>query len=116
MPVCKDCKLEVEYACTDPYCCIVGNGKIYRPSNGTEGADFMNQWCCRCERDREYQQDETQGEPCEILGRTFSFNVEDAEYPREWCYKDGKPTCTDFVPAGDEVPRKPCPLTEDMFK
>ena len=87
----------------------------YRPSNGTEGGSFMCDWCCKCERDRKYQEDEDKGEPCDILSRTFVFDIDDPEYPVEWIYKDGQPTCTAFIPAGDAVPAPRCTRTEDMF-
>lgn len=88
----------------------------YRPSNGTEGAEFMSEWCFQCERDREYLNDEDKGNPCEIIARTFAYNVDHQEYPKEWRYKEGRPICTAFIPAGEAVPVPPCTRTEDMFE
>jgi len=62
----------------------------YRPSNGTEGEFFMEQFCYRCTK---YEWDKG----CDIQLRTMFFDVEDDEYPQEWQYDEtGKPTCTDF--------------------
>ena len=65
----------------------------YRPSNGTEGIGFYENWCSRCRHDG--PDDEDGG--CQILCRTLTFNVTDSEYPEEWTYDDeGSPTCTAF--------------------
>lgn len=88
----------------------------YRPSNGTEGEMFMNAWCFRCERDRD--------EDCDILARSFAFNVDDPRYPKEWVCKwvaadDGFPSpiprCTAFWPLGEPLPTPRCQRTADMF-
>lgn len=66
--------------------------ELYQPSNGTEGAIFMGEFCDRC-----LNQPEDLNEGCEILGRTFFLNTKDKNYPREWRYTDeGEPTCTAF--------------------
>lgn len=78
--------------------------KLYRPSNGTEGLYFRARFCDQCERDREYM-GTGEGEGCPIYGATLVFDVDDPHYPREWRRdKDGKPTCTAFVPLGGQVP------------
>lgn len=65
----------------------------YRPSNGTEGIGFYENWCERCRHDR--PDDEDGG--CRILCRTLMFNVDEPGYPDEWIYDDtGNPTCTAF--------------------
>ncbi|WP_424682949.1 hypothetical protein [Frateuria sp. YIM B11624] len=82
--------------------------KLYRPSNGTEGAGFIDHWCGNCARDAD--------ENCPILARTFQLDVTDPEYPAEWCYGDaGVPQCTAFVPDGEPVPPARCERTIDMF-
>ena len=79
-------------------------GELYQPSNGTEGEGFWDRFCFECERDRAFQEDESD-EGCEILLRTMLYSIRDPEYPREWCYgKDGKPTCTAFLPIGSKYP------------
>jgi hypothetical protein len=64
--------------------------KPYRPSNGTEGEFFMAQFCYRCSKH------DTEG-GCPIQFATMSYEITDAEYPKEWIYDaDGKETCTAF--------------------
>ena len=64
----------------------------YRPSNGTEGEIFMQEFCDSC----------IYGDPgnekyCEIIKKTMMFDVDDREYPIEWRYgEDGQPICTKF--------------------
>lgn len=48
----------------------------YRPSNGSEGADFMARWCGRCTHDDDGR--------CGIALDTMIYQVTDAEYPAEW--------------------------------
>lgn len=96
-------------------------GQKYRPSNGTEGAVFMEAWCCRCQRDRSMREGEPvdecdDNELCPIIGDTMAYSTEDPGYPVEWQYgKDGQPCCTAFIPAGDPVPPTRCEHTADMF-
>ena len=71
----------------------------YRPSNGTEGMGFYENWCSRCRHDR--PEDEDGG--CDILRRTFAFQVADEQYPDEWTYDEGGSSCcTAFEEAGKE--------------
>lgn len=67
----------------------------YRPSNGTEGAGFMSRWCDRCERDRDYRDND--GDSCPIAANTFVYDWNDPNYPVEW-REDGPegPRCTAF--------------------
>ena len=64
----------------------------YRPSNGTEGEIFMQEFCDSC----------IHGDPgnekiCTIVDRTLWHDIDDKEYPIEWRYgEDGQPTCTKF--------------------
>lgn len=92
----------------------------FRPSNGTEGDIFFANWCHQCARDKAMSEgkdyDEcTDDEMCKIIGATMCYDIEDAEYPTEWIYKDGTPTCTAFVKAGEAIPLR-CELTVDMFE
>lgn len=51
---------------------------------------FMERWCYQCTKD-------SRDSPCEILGNSFFFNIDDLEYPGEWQYgSDGQPKCTAF--------------------
>lgn len=92
----------------------------FRPSNGTVGHAFWNDWCCKCQRDRSMREgceiDECDDdEKCEILGKTMLYQVEDPEYPIEWQVKDGRAVCTAFIEAGKDVPRPRCQHTADLF-
>lgn len=69
--------------------------RLYRPSNGTEGADFQARFCNRCKRDREWREHERN--PCFIWTGALCFNTEDEHYPAELQYDEsGAPTCTAF--------------------
>lgn len=62
-------------------------GTKYRPSNGTEGKMFFNEFCDRCKKISD----------CEIIGKTMAFDMDDPEYPTEWQYgEDGQPVCMAF--------------------
>ncbi len=93
----------------------------YQPSNGSEGAAFIGEWCCHCQRDKAMRDgcdfDECDdNELCPIIAKTFAFKVTDERYPSEWCYdKNGQPCCTAFVAVGDPIPIKD-ELTIDMFE
>lgn len=63
--------------------------KKYRPSNGTEGIDFMGRFCDRCKKDINCD--------CPIIAATMAFRIADPEYPEEWQYvEQGRPVCTAF--------------------
>jgi len=86
----------------------------YLPSNGSEGAGFFENWCCHCARDKAMREgvdfDECDdNEVCGIIAAAFRGPV------AEWIYKNGEPTCTAYVPAG-ETPAQRCERTEDMFR
>jgi hypothetical protein len=69
----------------------------YRPSNGTAGMAFDEQWCSRCERDRARREDPG-ADGCGILNATLVNDVNDPDYPSEWTYDaSGAPRCTAFV-------------------
>ena len=91
--------------------------KPYRPSNGTEGMMFREEWCNRCEHERLYREYEIRGyrgprpESCSILDATLFLATDDPEYPKEWVYDpeamkrdgcltigEGGARCTAFVP------------------
>jgi hypothetical protein len=71
--------------------------RLYRPSNGTEGAGFIEHFCERCRHDAKYRETDDGADGCDILRRAFLHMPADSEYPREWVYgPDGVPTCTAF--------------------
>ena len=64
----------------------------YRPSNGTEGEWFMEEWCGRCQ---------IKG-ICKIWPQTFLYHITDPEYPSQWIYdENGAPICVSFRDAGE---------------
>lgn len=75
--------------------------KPYRPSNGTEGVDFMERWCFRCKRDAAFQADHD-AEGCPILSDSFIKEVPEWVYDPETYFKtgegEGAPRCTAFEP------------------
>lgn len=66
------------------------DGTPYRPSNGTEGMIFEDNYCSRCRNDVR--------DDCEILLRSMLFSIGDDQYPDEWQWQDGDPACTAFEP------------------
>ena len=92
--------------------------RLYRPSSGTEGFGFMEQWCGNCERDKEWSEgkpfDECgPDEACQLIADAFAYKVTDPEYPSEWVRaQDGRPMCLAFKRNG--TPYR-CLLTVDMF-
>ncbi len=73
----------------------------YRPSNGTEGMDFMEQFCDRCEKDARYRQTQDGRDGCPIASASMLFGVEETGYPKEWIQNEGPwetsdPRCTAF--------------------
>ena len=69
----------------------------YRPSNGTEGMDFMEEWCFRCKREPE----DPTVPGCPILSDTFFYEKSDPRYPKEWVRDEQGPRCTAFDAKGD---------------
>ncbi len=70
--------------------------KKYQPSNGTEGAEFVEKHCMRCIHCDPDPDGEKQ---CLIWMRTLMHNVNDPEYPKEWIVNEqGVPTCTAHQP------------------
>jgi len=61
----------------------------YRPSNGTEGACFIDYFCCKCWYDR--------NEDCPTLADAFAYDLGEEGYPAEWVQDEGGPRCTLFT-------------------
>ena len=91
--------------------------KLYRPSNSTEGDWFDHKWCEHCERDKLYRDadDPNPDDGCQIIARSFAYSIGDQQYPREWRYVDGEPTCTAFMRKGDKRQTPRCERTGDLF-
>lgn len=67
-------------------------GKLYQPSNGTEGDWFTSKFCMRCIH---CDPDPSGKKQCDILCRSLCFTTKDPEYPKEWVYDvSDKPVCT----------------------
>lgn len=75
--------------------------RSYRPSNGTEGMDFMDKFCLRCERDRKFRETQDGEDGCPIVADTFVYETDDHRYPKEWiCEEDfSEARCTAFEEA-----------------
>ena len=82
--------------------------KKYEPSNGTEGAWFMEVFCHQCEHDRKFREKENPDDACNILNRSLAFGCGDKEYPEEWICSDNyeEPICTAFVEEKSEEAEK----------
>jgi len=90
--------------------------ELYRPSNGTEGMYFTDQFCDQCMHQNPNPEADKN---CDICMRAFCYGVNDPEYPIEWTYDAlGKPTCTAFIswnwdedgdPDDPENPKAPPP-------
>jgi len=88
-------------------------GGLWRPANGTEGADFEANWCRHCLHSKpnvwedEFGNEVVSG--CDIVDRAFLGHV----IALEWVVRDGRPACTAF----SEDPANParCLKTMEMF-
>jgi len=88
----------------------------YRPSNGTEGADFEDCYCNRCARDAAFRETNYEGDPalgCQILADTFVYAITDPKYPKEWIEDELGPRCTAFTTDSSKPMR--CDKTLDLF-
>lgn len=70
--------------------------RSYRPSNGTEGLDFREEFCFRCERDRAFRETDGEEAGCRILGDTLIYMADDPRYPKEWVQDEQGARCTAF--------------------
>jgi len=63
----------------------------YRPSNGSEGECFQEEFCYKCQFYDDYF-------GCPILNATAVFDVANKKYPNQWTADDGfeNPTCSGF--------------------
>ena len=70
-------------------------GRLYRPSNGTEGEIFMSRFCDRCKHCETIDAKDL----CDIIMRSMVFETDDKEYPQELKFdSEGRPMCTEFIP------------------
>jgi hypothetical protein len=66
--------------------------ELYQPANGTEGMRFRDVFCDNCIKCPSVDADNQ----CGIMMRTMLYGINDKEYPNQWRYVDGRPTCTAF--------------------
>lgn len=65
---------------------------LYQPSNGSEGANFVETYCMNCIH---CDPDPDGPKQCKILCASLCYSVDEPGYPKEWIYGDnGEPTCT----------------------
>jgi hypothetical protein len=72
----------------------------YRPSSGSEGADFQERFCIHCERDRAFRETDYLGDAalgCQILAATYRYAVDHPDYPKEWIEDERGARCTAFT-------------------
>ena len=72
--------------------------QLYRPSNGTEGMAFQNQFCDRCAKNPISMDAKNQ---CNILLKTLIYDVSDKKYPKQWHYTENGPICSSFRERGE---------------
>lgn len=85
----------------------------YRPSCGSEGADFIMRWCYQCKRDEAFRNDE--GDSCPIVANTFVYEVDDPKYPNEWIIDEEGPRCTAFEEVDAPDKQDPNAAIRDLF-
>jgi hypothetical protein len=73
----------------------VAGVELYQPSNGTEGDYFMEKFCDNCYHESGRGNESPEGS-CPIPIATMVCNPGDSQYPNQWRYADGKPTCISF--------------------
>lgn len=95
--------------------------RLYRPSSGSEGAYFQEQFCCHCARDAAMNgskvfDDCRDDDLCQIIADTYAYDIGEPQYPREWIEDEEGPRCTAFVPFCHDIPRPRCDKTLDLFE
>lgn len=77
----------------------------YCPSNGTEGEMFMERFCYRCEKDKDFYTSEGEQVGCAIILDSMLFERNDPKFPPEWISDDNvglvNPRCTAFEEVTD---------------
>ena len=72
----------------------------YIPSNGTEGEIFMSEYCYKCYK---------------YSGCTILTGSMVDKQPKQWIYKDDRPTCTSFNPERPKRKKKPVTGMNKLF-
>lgn len=70
----------------------MSTNELYRPSNGSEGEWFINEYCMHC---MHCDPDPHGLKQCQILCASLCYSVNEEGYPKEWVYDDHEePKCT----------------------
>lgn len=93
--------------------------RLYRPSTGTEGACFQEEYCCNCARDLAMNgakdfDDCKPEELCQIIADTYAYDIGEPQYPKEWIEDENGARCTAFVPVGAEIRPPRCEKTLEL--
>jgi hypothetical protein len=67
--------------------------ELFRPSNATHGEFFHEEFCYRCAK---FPRSSDAKNQCVIFLSAQAYSIDEPEYPRQWRYVDGAPTCTAF--------------------
>ena len=89
--------------------------KPYKPSNGTEGIIFQEQFCDRCLHNQDI--DDECGVGCPILIATFFASIGAPSYPNQWVEDDNgsNPRCLAHNPApAKKIVETALPLTQEQ--
>lgn len=91
-------------------------GESYQPSNGTEGAWFIEEYCMNCIN---CDPDPNGPKQCKILCASMCFSPGEKGYPEQWIYDENdEPSCTAWVkwdwgndgdPDDPDNPKRPIP-------
>lgn len=68
--------------------------ELYEPSNSSDGSWFQSQFCHQCHNEADGF--------CSVLTKTFLYDITHPNYPNQWRYVNGKPTCTAFIQAQED--------------
>lgn len=71
-------------------------GKSWRPSNGTEGEIFIDDFCAQCIHEKFWHTQDHADKQCEIFNRNLLEDM-GVEIPELIYDERGMPTCTSFV-------------------
>lgn len=75
-------------------------GKVFMPSNGTEGMAFTSAFCENCIHEKFSHTQKHGDKQCDIMDRSiiYWYESDNPNYPKEWRFDaEGWPTCTAWV-------------------
>ena len=72
-------------------------GQLFRPSNGTEGMIWMEEFCYCCIHEKWSHTQDNNDQKCDIMSRSILYEKKEEGYPTEWVFDpEGWPVCTDW--------------------